>query len=127
MNSNCFESLEFLEIFTSNIIFDCCKQSLTRSNIHPPTHPPTHPSSAILFCTENEQLPNYCMKLILFCAKRKTSEDRCHFFILTWCLIFLHLAIANPKTAPTFIHPFSSNIFFTDKMFLTTLRIIKRS
>ena len=53
--------MQFKEV---NMVFvDCCKQSLT-----PLHHPSIHPSSAIVFCTKKERMPNYSIYLLLLCA-----------------------------------------------------------
>ena len=54
------------------IVFDWCKQSLTRSIL---------PSSQChIFCTKKERLAIYCINLLLISANYKTGMDR--FFIV---------------------------------------------
>ena len=58
-----------------NIIFDCCKQSLTRL-YYLPFHPSIQPFiQDHTFCTKKEWLVIYCINLLLFCATHKTGED----------------------------------------------------
>ena len=61
--------------------FDCCKNRLYHPSIHPSINPPIHtPTKDHTFLQKKKRLPIYCKNLIQFCAKRKTGEDRCHFF-----------------------------------------------